>query len=273
MTRLYDLLLVSDLDGTALIAGKEIPKRNVDAVYRFAAKGGRISFATGRSMKMARLATDVYRFNLPIIYLNGALIRDPRSGETFARHCLPQGAARDILEITARFDGECGVMAVGEENYYIVTRSEESLRICGRNSLAGPLPMAPELIEEPLFKVLIMTETPQQTRQVREWAGERFSDRYNVVQSGALIVEMMEKGASKGKGLALLGELAGIAPQNTIAIGDSENDREMLLAASISAAPADADESIRKIVHRLLCPCLDGALGMFIEELEHTYPL
>ena len=64
-----------------------------------------------------------------------------------------------------------------------------------------------------------------------------------------------------------MAETLGIRMENTVAIGDNENDFELLQAAAFSAAPADAAPAVRARVNRVLCCCMDGALGMLIDEL------
>ena len=73
MTKLSDLLLVSDIDGTLMNFPAPIPPRNIEALRRFTAAGGRFSVATGRSIASARPYVEQLPVNAPcILYdLNG----------------------------------------------------------------------------------------------------------------------------------------------------------------------------------------------------------
>ena len=51
---------------------------------------------------------------------------------------------------------------------------------------------------------------------------------------------------SKGSGLAFLAEHVGFAQANTVAIGDGENDRELLDWAAYAVAVANAHPSLKE---------------------------
>ena len=68
-------LICSDFDGT-FYTGKEIPKRNMDAIRRFKADGGLFTLATGRTVDFIPPYFPDYDFDVPIINLNGAVLYD-----------------------------------------------------------------------------------------------------------------------------------------------------------------------------------------------------
>lgn len=69
----------------------------------------------------------------------------------------------------------------------------------------------------------------------------RFADRLSVTGSGREWVDVMNPGVDKGRSLLALCEHLGIAPADALAIGDSENDVEMLAVAGHSYLVANAD--------------------------------
>lgn len=69
----------------------------------------------------------------------------------------------------------------------------------------------------------------------------RFADRLSVTGSGREWVDVMNPGVNKGRGLGILCEHLGIAPADALAIGDSENDREMLAVVGHSYLVANAE--------------------------------
>ena len=60
-------------------------------------------------------------------------------------------------------------------------------------------------------------------------------------------LEFTLSGTSKGKGLALLCEHLNIPIDQTIACGDSENDLDIMKAAGLGVAMANAPEAIRAL--------------------------
>ena len=71
-----DIILFSDIDGTLCTYDKKIPAKNLAAIERFKALGGRFSVCTGRSALSLRRAVDVSVFNFPAIIFNGGGIYD-----------------------------------------------------------------------------------------------------------------------------------------------------------------------------------------------------
>ena len=54
------------------------------------------------------------------------------------------------------------------------------------------------------------------------------------------------------------------------AIGDYDNDAEMLRHADVAACPENASEEIKKIAAIHVCHCKDGALADLIEKIDMT---
>jgi hydroxymethylpyrimidine pyrophosphatase-like HAD family hydrolase len=79
----------------------------------------------------------------------------------------------------------------------------------------------------------------------------RESIRFLPTRRGALYdsVGVHHRDASKGNALRRLCEHFGVAPEQTMAIGDNDNDLEMLAAAGISVAVGDALPEVRAAAH------------------------
>ncbi len=73
------------------------------------------------------------------------------------------------------------------------------------------------------------------------------SDLYDYMLHSSSIVEMVPKGFNKGTGIHKVCSLLNDDVKNTIAFGDSINDREMLLAAEISVAMGRATDETKEI--------------------------
>jgi len=80
---------------------------------------------------------------------------------------------------------------------------------------------------------------------VRAELAARLGGRATLVQSLPVQLETLPPGASKGDGLRRLLADLGIDPRHVLAIGDGENDLEMLQLAGIGVAMANAPASVR----------------------------
>ena len=71
-------LFVTDLDGTLLPTGKDVPQVNIDAVQRAVKAGVTVTIATGRMYRAALPVAQAIGVDVPIITYNGALIKGDR---------------------------------------------------------------------------------------------------------------------------------------------------------------------------------------------------
>ena len=66
----------------------------------------------------------------------------------------------------------------------------------------------------------------------------------SATQSLPIFLEFAAPGVSKASGLALVADLLGFTAEEVVAVGDAENDREMLEWARWGLAVANADERL-----------------------------
>jgi hydroxymethylpyrimidine pyrophosphatase-like HAD family hydrolase len=84
-------------------------------------------------------------------------------------------------------------------------------------------------------------------------------------------LEMIPAGASKGVALRHLCDHLGVPLARAIAVGDQENDLEMLEAAGLGVAMPDAPARVRAAAGRGAPPAREGGLVALFRELmpEH----
>lgn len=90
---------------------------------------------------------------------------------------------------------------------------------------------------------LSVTCNPETSKQCRE----ELSDLYDFMVHTPTIWEMVPKGFNKGTGIRKVCELLGVDVSETIAFGDSINDKEMLEEAGIAVAMGRCSDEIAKI--------------------------
>ena len=85
------------------------------------------------------------------------------------------------------------------------------------------------------------------------------------VQSSDYFYEMLPQGATKGSALERYRKLFSMQDTAIVAVGDYDNDIEMLQAADYSAAPANAQPSVQNVVDwNLSQSCEEGAIAACI---------
>ena len=92
--------------------------------------------------------------------------------------------------------------------------------------------------------------------------------RATITYSSGRYLEVNPLGCDKGEGLRKLAEILGVDIADTIAFGDSANDREMIAAAGLGVGVANVTDDVRPICDLMLDTTgPDGALPELVERV------
>jgi hydroxymethylpyrimidine pyrophosphatase-like HAD family hydrolase len=94
-----------------------------------------------------------------------------------------------------------------------------------------------------------------------------FASRAFVAKSLPYFLEFAAPGVSKASGLALVADILGFTAEQAIAVGDAENDREMLDWASLGIAVANADERLIGEADAVIPSVHDDGVAQLLEAL------
>lgn len=268
--KLSELLVVSDVDGTLLQAGYGIPKENLEGVERFVNNGGRFTVATGRSVDSVRRYVDWIPLSAPAILCNGALIYDYRTDKVLFNKTLDPRARSIVVEIRKVFP-ELGVEVHSVDGITAVAMNEYVLNHTAVEHIPfvlGELDTIPDGWNKVLF-----ADEESRIGQVEKYVlkKKQTSDLYNeftFVKTSPIYYELIPNDINKGEGLRKLAELLGVPMENTVAVGDYDNDLPLLAAAGYSAAVADAPAHVRADVDVTVKSCLQGGVGELLDSLE-----
>ena len=220
-------LLVSDLDGTLIGRDHSVSDENVTAIREFVAEGGRFLGATGRTELNVRPYTVGIPLSSPWILYNGAAIYDWERASFIYKAPLPRSLAQAfVVRVMAQFrqvnpDGQPDAIAVREQQAF-----EDK-----------PV----EAITDDWLKVLFCSDIPEHLDGIESlFAGDPLRSVAHSMRSGPRYFEVTAQGVNKGTALAHLKILLDPAPRRVVAIGDYNNDIEMLQESDIPAAPESA---------------------------------
>ena len=79
-------------------------------------------------------------------------------------------------------------------------------------------------------------------------------------------LEINASGVSKAEGLKVLCARLNIEPSECIAVGDSENDEQMLAFCGLSAATANATERVKTVADIITTDCNNDPVAQIIDE-------
>ena len=240
------------MDNTLLGSDSQVSPENLAAIRAHVAGGGLFTIATGRAPAAIRIFPELVPLvNLPIITGNGGQVCDLNTGEVFYRRTLPDGVDGLLAGVLAAFPEMGGVAYYGLDDYCIFAGNaytDELIRREGRS----PVPATVEEHPRPLNK-LLLTHCHDYMERVRAWMEPRVGGLGRLVFSEANFLELLPLGVSKGDALAVLLDRAGLDRDEVVAMGDAQNDRELLKAAGLGVAVANADPALKAIAGGEVC--------------------
>ncbi len=246
-------LLVLDIDGTFLNPRKEVSPAVFEAVAHIAGRGLRTVFATGRMWEAIRHWVARLELRTPQITNNGADVIDPGSGERLLNCCLAHEAVVFLLEAgralnlrTVLFSQARVLGSSRDEADVLIERNNEFVEDVPQRILLSP--------ETRVEKILFLTTTRgRELRTIRDELTER-ARTIPGIELGAQITEegilnFCHAQATKLHALRFLCERLGCETNSTVAIGDGDNDAEILAGAGIGLAMGNASPRAREAAH------------------------
>jgi hypothetical protein len=226
-------LVVMDLDGTARSRRLGVTPGVRGAIAAARARGVRVCVATGRMWQSAG----------PWILYNGGQVLDFASGRTLYERRLPAAAARAALELVRR-DPEVQPHLYVDDRVLVERPHPLTDAYTADDGLAAEVvPSFEPLLAADPYKVLVIG--PRERIEMLQRAVRDAALPVHAVQSEPVYLEILPPGVSKGEALRAMWGALGLAPAETIAIGDNWNDAEMIEAAGLGVAMGHAPEGVR----------------------------
>lgn len=223
-------LVAVDLDGTLLTDKREITAEVFEAVQDAKKAGVKIVIATGRPITGVQQILKDLKLTDPgdyVITFNGGLVQDAATKEDVVKETLTYDDYLDI-ELLARKLG-LPMHASTKKGMYTANRNigkytiHEAMLVDSSVFYRTPEEMA----DEEIVKIMMVDE-PELLDQKIKQIPQAFFDKYNISKSAPFYLEICPKTASKGKAIKYLADYLGLTLDQTMAIGDQENDRSML---------------------------------------------
>ncbi len=233
-------LLFLDLDGTLLDSAKRVSAANRDALSRALALGHGAVITTGRPLRGAMALAQSLGLageGCYIVAFNGGLIYDCTAKSLLSYAALPRETALEALQICDEF----GVHAqTYDETGVVVTPRWDDATLRRYCALGGGLPSrvipAWEQLDAPPCKVLAASYADHAAlRCLADSLAPRLHGRASCFFSCPDYFEIMPLGVSKGTALETLCGLLRVPREDSIAVGDEENDLPMLRRRGLGA--------------------------------------
>ena len=233
-------LLVSDLDGTLIGRDHSVSDENVAAIREFVGEGGRFLGATGRTELNVRPYTVGIPLSSPWILYNGAAIYDWERGSFIYKAPLPRSLAESFVARVMACFREVNIQVYAGGPFCQVNPDGQPDAIAVREQQSFEDKPAAAITDDWL-KVLFCSDVPEHLDGIEVlFKNDPLRGVAHSMRSGPRYFEVTAQGVNKGTALAHLRKLLDPAPRRVVAIGDYNNDIEMLQESDIPAAPESA---------------------------------
>jgi Cof subfamily protein (haloacid dehalogenase superfamily) len=265
-------LLALDLDGTIVDEHLAISPRVRRALHQAQQAGVHVTLASGRPFYEMRLFAEELGIHEPLIAYQGAVVQDPVTGQVYFHRGVPLHLAHEFVVFARRRSWSQCLFVDGKIYADQITP--------GVQFYAGFSPAAADvqqvdrlediLSREPT-KLVVIVEA-QHGAQVSELLQARFGHRLSIVRSFPRFVEATNLAASKGQALSFLARRLGVSRGETMAIGDNDNDADMVAWAGLGVAMGNASAAVKAAADHVAAAVAGDGAAEAIERfvLEHV---
>lgn len=258
------VIIMSDMDGTLLNSDKKITEKDRTAIEKFISLGGKFTVSTGRTLEAFEQYRRILDLRMPVVLYNGGIIYDYSAQKVMYAEYLPDSARAITEELSEDMQSAGGEVLkldrtyVFRNNYY----QQYHTNLCGISpeytDLSG-------ISDDGWLKVLFAM-SPEDIPVMEKIIAEKNYSTVDFVKSSGIFIEMLPHNISKGSALDEYRKLDGMNNCTFVAVGDFDNDIEMIQSADLGVCPANAEDSVKKVAGLVLeNTCDNGAVAELIE--------
>lgn len=273
-------LICFDLDGTFLDDEKNIPPRNIAALEEAAARGVYIVPSTGRTYMGVPQAIRELPFARYFITANGACIYDAVEDRVLSLATIPLPLALKFFDYadTLPVIYDCYKESGGYSNQSMWHLYDEFVpdpairkHVVAMRKPVDDLKAYLRESGEDLFKMqMFFTDMDERRRQLEIMPGMFPELAFSSSIPGNVEVNIAD--GTKGRAVLKLCKILGLEREQSLAVGDGSNDRDMLIRAGVGVAMGNAVDELKAVADHVTGHCNDAGFAMAIEELVLNKP-
>ncbi len=254
MKKFEGYLICSDWDGTLANKGV-VSKENIDAIRYFQENGGLFTISSGRHYGYLNAYRDMVKPNTAVISLCGTLVYDVEKEEKIYEGYVNEPKIELIDKIMEFPDAVVYVCVYYAGCVEGVTFSTPEYAI-HREKIANTK----------IYKIVFITEVETKMKALIEHMSGVDLNGNLLVRSWSNWLEIYSAASSKGQAARLLKERTN--SHTLICVGDYENDIDMIQAADIGYAVANAVDNVKVVADRITVDFRNHAIAKIISDIE-----
>ena len=232
--------------------------------------GAHVIVVTGRMFRSVRPYLEQARLDDPVVCYQGAVVADPGSGDFLLHVPIPLADARDAMD--AVLDAGFHLNAYVNDELYVAEVNAEARRYSEFQHIpVNAVGDLQEWLERDPTK-LVAVGDPDELGALEAELKPQFAGRLFISRSLPYFLEFAHHDVSKGSGLAFVAERLEFRPEETVAGGDGENDRELLDWAGFGVAVANAHPDVLARADLVVPPVQEEGVATLLETYLDSLP-
>ena len=253
-------LVVTDIDGTLMEMNGSLHQKTIDVVKKMSKQGVKVVIATGRMYNAARPVVEELGLDTPIICYQGAMIRDEK--DIYFERNVAKNTVLNIIDDLRNYNAHINLYL---RDRLIVEQDDKYIKAyAGDRFLKYEVVSDLKDVAEDATKMLAIDEDADLVTKIRDEMKIKYPF-LNIVKSTDYYCEFVNNEADKGFAINHLAEVWNLKKDEILAIGDQDNDIEMIKAAGIGIAMGNCSPNLRKAANDVVSSVLDFG---FVEAME-----
>ena len=250
---MYKLVAI-DLDGTLVTDEKELTKKTIEVIKEISKQGVKVMISSGRAFyRLEKFidALDLRKENQCTICFNGGIIVENTTKELLYSQNLDAKEVEELIQLGKAL--RLPIMIYARDTHYVeaipeVVRKNTknlkgmNLKVVNFNQLNFNKP------QNYIYKVCFI-DKPEKIIEKREQISKEMFEKYEITSSVPEYLEIVKKGIKKSEAIKVVMEKYNIKRDEVMAIGDGENDIEMLDFAGLGIAMENASDFVKEFAN------------------------
>lgn len=261
-----NIILLSDMDGTLLNSEGVVSDENKKAICQFVQNGGHFGIATGRSQNNFLSVLKGVPINEACILYNGGGLYHLESKQFLELSELPKERLKVLLNNCLEEYPKVMIQIYKKDACYIVSDKKYANEEIVKKHQPCKFCSLQELWEDSWIKILFYGEFEQLKELEKKIKQSDLIHNVCCVFSDKIFMEILPYGTSKGSMLKKLKDYRG-KDYRIYAVGDYNNDLEMLREADIGIAVENALPELKKEADWITVNHNDSAIAKVIYQM------
>jgi len=242
-------LLAVDLDGTLLNSQHEMTARTEKAVKAAIAKGVQVVIATGKTFHAAEHLVKRLGLKTPGIFVQGTVTYNS-DGSIHSQQTLDSKVARQIITFAEDRGHQIGLYSGSRILVRKLYPRMEQLTTHYHEPMPESVGALQNILDTTSINkiIAIYPDDARRVQALRWQLNMQINGAARMLSAGIDDeIEILPPNASKGAALKTLLKEFGVSASQVLAIGDGENDVEMLQLAGIGVAVGNAPQHLKDV--------------------------